>query len=207
MKDVETDKGNSRLVPRACGLFMAHHRHVRKRKRQTKQLREETMKRIIVVCGVMGVVFVLVGVGFYIGEQAGTAHKIVEKQLAFKAGFEAGKSCKIGALGVPLGTRCKVRGWIDKPLHPMKKSDDAENVFYINVHSINGKGCRATLKVLLNKDEAAGVREKYEFIGYETIKADGVPAWLNEGRVSAPDYFVEHYFVITDAPCGGKQKE
>ena len=48
------------------------------------------MKRIIVVCGVMGVVFVLVGVGFYIGEQAGTAHKIVEKQLAFKAGFEAG---------------------------------------------------------------------------------------------------------------------
>ena len=132
------------------------------------------MKRIIVVCGVMGVVFVLVGVGFYIGEQAGTAHKIVEKQLAFKAGFEAGKSCKIGALGVPLGTRCKVRGWIDKPLHPMKKSDDGE---------------------------------KYEFIGYETIKADGVPAWLNEGRVSAPDYFVEHYFVITDAPCGGKRKE
>ena len=76
MKDAEANKGNSRFIPRACGLFMAHHRHVRKRKRQTKQLREETMKRIIVVCGVMGVVFVLVGVGFYIGEQAGTAHKI-----------------------------------------------------------------------------------------------------------------------------------
>jgi hypothetical protein len=161
-------------------------------------------KKQVGVVTVIAVVGALGFVSFKVGLLAGEAHKVIEKQLAFKAGFEAGKSCKIGALGVPLGTRCKVRGWIDKPLHPMKKSDDAENVFYINVHSINGKGCRATLKVLLNKDEAASVREKYEFIGYETIKADGVPAWLNEGRVSAPDYFVEHYFVITDAPCGGK---
>ena len=165
------------------------------------------MKRIIVVCGVMGVVFVLVGVGFYIGEQAGTAHKIVEKQLAFKAGFEAGKSCKIGALGVPLGTKCEVFGWLDRPSPPLTKRDDADNIFYLRVRTVNGQECMATLRVLLDKDEATRFCGQYEFVGYETIKAEGVPAWLNEGEVSATDYFVEHYFVITGAPRNGTMTE
>ncbi len=145
-----------------------------------------------------------VGIGsFGVGLLAGEAHKTVERMLAFKEGFEKGKSFKSGVLGVPLGTKCEVYGWLNKPSPPLRKCDDADNVFYLDVHSVNGKGCRMPLKVLLSKDDAARFCENHAFIGYETIKAEGVPAWLNMGSVSATDYFVEHYFVITDARSDG----
>jgi len=144
------------------------------------------------------------GIGsFAVGLLAGEAHKTIEKRLAFKKGFEKGKSCKIGALGVPLGTKCVVFGWLDRPSPPLKKRDDADNVFYLKVESVNGKECMATLRVLLDKDEATKFCGQYEFVGYETIMAEGVPAWLNEGEVSTMDYFLEHYFVITDSPRNG----
>ena len=69
-------------------------------------------------------------VSFNVGLLAGEAHKTIEKRLAFKKGFEKGKSCKIGALGVPLGTKCEVFGWLDRPSPPLTKRDDADNVFY-----------------------------------------------------------------------------
>ena len=142
---------------------------------------------------------------FMVGLLAGEAHKSVERMLAFKKGFEKGKSCKTGALGVPLGTKCEVFGRLNKPLPPLKKRDDADNVFYLDVQSVNGRKCRVSLRVLLNKDEAARFCEQHKFVGYETIKAEGVPAWFNGGRITATDYFVEHYFVITDAPTSGQQ--
>ena len=136
--------------------------------------------------------------GLFVGMLVGTAHKSIERQLAFKEGFESGKSCKTGALGVPLGARCEVDGWLERPRRHSRKIDDAENVFYLDVSSVNGKGCRARLKTLVNKDDAERFKQAHRFVGYETINAEGVPDWLNDGRVSATDYFVEHYFVITD---------
>ena len=156
-------------------------------------------KKQVGVVTVIAFVGALGFVSFKVGLLAGEAHKVIEKQLA----FEAGKSCKIGALGVPLGTKCEVFGWLDRPSPPLTKRDDADNVFYLKVRSVNGQECMATLRVLLNKDEATIFCERHEFVGYETIKAEGVPAWLNEGEVSATDYFVEHYFVITGAPRNG----
>ena len=157
----------------------------------------------------IGVVTVIAVVGafgvccFKVGLLSGQAHKIWERNRAFNEGFEKGKSCKIGALGVPLGTKCEVFGWLDRPSPPLTKRDDADNIFYLDIHSVNGRECRVSLRVLLNKDEAARFCKRHEFVGYETIKAEGVPAWLNEGEVSATDYFVEHYFVITGAPRNG----
>ena len=149
-----------------------------------------------------------VGIGsFGVGLLAGEAHKTVERMLAFKEGFEKGKSFKSGVLGVPLGTKCEVYGWLDRPSPPLTKRDDADNIFYLDIHSVNGRECRVSLRVLLNKDEAARFCKRHEFVGYETIEAEGVPAWLNEGRVTATDYFVEHYFVITDALCNGTTTE
>ena len=164
-------------------------------------------KKQVGVVTVIAVVGALGFVSFKVGLLAGAAHKVIEKQLAFKAGFEAGKSCKIGALGVPLGTKCEVFGWLDRPSPPLTKCDDADNIFYLDIHSVNGRECRVSLRVLLNKDEAARFCKRHEFVGYETIEAEGVPAWLNEGRVTATDYFVEHYFVITDALCNGTGTE
>ena len=49
-----------------------------------------------------------VGIGsFRVGLLAGEAHKTVERMLAFKEGFEKGKSFKSGVLGVPLGTNAR----------------------------------------------------------------------------------------------------
>ena len=152
---------------------------------------------VIAFAGVLSFVF------FKVGLLAGESHKTVERMLAFKEGFENGRSCKTGALGVPLGTKCEVFGLLQKPLPPLKKRDDADNVFYLEVKSANGMECRHSLRVLLNKDEAARFCERHEFVGYETVKAEGAPTWLNEDEVSATDYFVEHYFVITDAPRNG----
>ena len=161
----------------------------------------------------IGVVTVIAVVGafgvccFKVGLLSGEAHKTWERNRAFNEGFEKGKSCKTGALGVPLGTKCEVFGWLDRPSPPLTKRDDADNIFYLDIHSVNGRECRVSLRVLLNKDEEARFCERHEFVGYETIEAEGVPAWLNEGRVTATDYFVEHYFVITDALCNGTTTE
>ena len=162
-------------------------------------------KKQVGVIAMIAFVGALNFVSFRVGLVAGEAHKSVERMLAFKEGFEKGKSCKTGALGVPLGTKCEVFGWLNKPLPPLKKRDDADNVFYLDVRSVNGRKCRVSLRVLLNKDEAVRFCERHKFVGYETIEAEGVPAWFNEERVAATDYFVEHYFVITDAPASGQQ--
>ena len=167
-------------------------------------------KSIMEKIGVVTVIAVVGAFGvccFKVGLMSGEAHKTWERNRAFNEGFEKGKSCKTGALGVPLGTKCEVFGWLDRPSPPLTKRDDADNIFYLDIHSVNGRECRVSLRVLLNKDEAARFCKRHEFVGYESIEAEGVPAWCNEGRVAATDYFVEHYFVITDALCNGTATE
>ena len=97
--------------------------------------------------GVVAVIAIVGALGvccFKVGLLSGEAHKTWERNRAFNEGFEKGKSCKIGALGVPLGTKCEVFGWLDRPSPPLTKRDDADNIFYLDIHSVNGENVEFT---------------------------------------------------------------
>ena len=163
-----------------------------------------SMRNAVVRVSVVAVVVVALAafaeamlVGFRLGKWAGEAHKTVEKRLAYKDGFEAGKSCKTGALGVPLGERCEVSGWVMSSL-PQTGRDAAADGLYLDVRRVNGKDCRAVLRLEAGKEDAERLSKRSTFVGYETVSAVGTPAWVRGDAKQTSGYSVEHRFVIAD---------
>ena len=138
---------------------------------------------------------------FAFGVFCGEAHKAAERRLArqegYREGFDVGRSCKVGALGISLGERCEVSG-------SLYRDNITSHTYKIEVWDVNRKDHnRVILEAIVPKD----VEEFYlkrrgfarNFVGYETMRVTGTPAWVDGGEGSA-GYSVDHIFVITGLP-------
>lgn len=167
----------------------------------TTRIAFSAVAAVIVVAGIIAAVVSAFAFGVFLGDFTGGAHKASECWLAhnkgYREGFDIGRSCKVGALGIRLGERCEVRG-------SLYRDNITSHTYKIEVWDVNRKDHnRVILEAIVPKD----VEEFYlkrrgfarNFVGYETMRVTGTPAWVDGGEGSA-GYSVDHIFVITGLP-------
>ena len=168
----------------------------------TTKIAVSAVAAVIVVVGMIVAVVSALAFGVFCGE----AHKEAECWLArkegYREGFDVGRSCKVGALGIRFGERCEVRGSLQRGDLASRKPD--MDTYKITVWDVNGKGHNSVmLEAIVPKDveEFYWKRQGFvnRFVGYETMRVTGTPAWVAGGEGSS-GYSVEHIFVITGLP-------